>query len=807
NKDLLCIGTSATMVSGGTREEEQKTVAEIASKIFGVTVSSSNVIDEKLKRSIQYDGHITTELLQQAVVNDTAGTYAEFIKSPFSAWIEETFGIEKHDGFYKRKRPITFKQGAEKLCNVTGLDQSACEEAIGRMLLKGSQLKHDEGSSVFALRIHQFISQGDSVYATFEQSDKRRLTLSGQRWTESEEGQDRLLAPLVFCRICGQEYYQVSRNRDDKTFQPRLPHETSNGEDNTSVDGYLLIDENEKNPIWSKDREEELPETWFRQTKKGPKVERDYEAHIPEPVYVAPDGTYTKEKCEDHIAAWFLSVPFLTCLSCGAVYDKRKREFAKLSRLSSEGRSTATTLLTQSIVRQMQKDRAVPLEARKILSFTDNRQDASLQAGHFNDFILTGMLRSAIYRALPDSGWLDHTNTATQVVEALNLPQSAYAINSGEFGHLERRNREAFTAYIEYRIYQDLQRGWKIVQPNLEQCGMLKIEYDGLREVCSDNIRWQGNEILFNALPENKFKAAKAFLDHMRRSLAIDANCLDSSQHMPLQKKVNQTLKEPWTFDDDEQLAEGKWFAYGNRHAGELSLSPISVIGKFLRSSRAWPNLTSCLDKEEYEQLLRKFVNVLNQAGFILFEPDKDNFRIQLHANSMLWTKGDGAVESDIVRGLRLKSASEEVQRANPFFFEFYKEEANKLSHLEAREHTGQTSREDREDREKRFKDGDLSTLFCSPTMELGIDIADLNAVNMRNVPPTPANYAQRSGRAGRSGQPAFITTYCSTGSGHDQYFFNRQADMVAGVVAPPRLDLANEDMLTSHMHAVWLAT
>jgi len=37
------------------------------------------------------------------------------------------------------------------------------------------------------------------------------------------------------------------------------------------------------------------------------------------------------------------------------------------------------------------------------------------------------------------------------------------------------------------------------------------------------------------------------------------------------------------------------------------------------------------------------------------------------------------------------------------------------------------------------------------------VDIAELNVVNMRNVPPTPANYAQRSGRAGRSGQPALV--------------------------------------------------
>ena len=60
-----------------------------------------------------------------------------------------------------------------------------------------------------------------------------------------------------------------------------------------------------------------------------------------------------------------------------------------------------------------------------------------------------------------------------------------------------------------------------------------------------------------------------------------------------------------------------------------------------------------------------------------------------------------------------------------------------------------------REEREEAFREGRLRILYCSPTMELGVDIADLNVVNLRNVPPTPANYAQRSGRAGRSGQPA----------------------------------------------------
>ena len=134
----------------------------------------------------------------------------------------------------------------------------------------------------------------------------------------------------------------------------------------------------------------------------------------------------------------------------------------------------------------------------------------------------------------------------------------------------------------------------------------------------------------------------------------------------------------------------------------------------------------------------------------------------------------------------------------NRYFVECYRRFVDLKCVLEAREHTAQVTSEDRQERETRFREGELPLLFCSPTMELGVDIAQLNLVNLRNVPPTPANYAQRSGRAGRSGQPALVFTYCAGRSPHDQYFYREPTRMVAGAVAPPRIDLRNRDLIRS---------
>ena len=66
-----------------------------------------------------------------------------------------------------------------------------------------------------------------------------------------------------------------------------------------------------------------------------------------------------------------------------------------MASLGTEGRASAVTVLSQAVVRTLREADDLDPEARKFLAFSDNRQDASLQAGHFNDFVLVGLVRSA----------------------------------------------------------------------------------------------------------------------------------------------------------------------------------------------------------------------------------------------------------------------------------------------------------------------------------------------------------------------------------------------------------------------------
>ena len=800
--NLLCIGTSATMASGKSRKGRCNLISEFATKIFGVEVKPENVIEEELERVIT--AKFTPEVLKASLLAPLPQNWQEFKTHPLSSWIEETFGLEEEeDGHLKRRTPITLEEGAQKLAEKTGVSYEICFNYLKEMLLLGTQIKTPSGEPPFAFKLHQFISQGGLVYATLEPPDKRYFTLEGQLYAPGEK--ERLLYPLAFCRVCGQDYYKVGLDSENKRLLPETFNLSEGIDEDEILDrGYLFLDPEEK---WQWDFSV-LPDHWFD---RNGRLKSDYRPFLPQPLYVTPKGEIVDKNTPERIKAWFLKAPFMLCLSCGEAYTRRdKNDFRKLTKLSSEGRSTATTILTLSTAISMPK---LDLPS-KVLSFTDNRQDASLQAGHFNDFVQVALIRSALYQALKTYKELSFDRIAQEALNKMGLDLKHYARTPDiepESPQAKSTN-EVFQEVIEYYLYEDLRRGWRVVQPNLEQCGLLKIDYIGLKELAEKEDYWEG--LLMSDLePQKRKEVLKTLLDEIRRRLAIEVDCLNPDKQRQIIKRAQEYLNDTWNLSEAGRLYYAPKFVLpdSERVEGDASLSKRSVIGKWL-SHLAQRILGEPLDELTYNGLIEGIIKALREFGLVELKQERRgknlSIGVRLRPSAMQWKLGDGTPEVDPLRRYRAESRLyEEVPpKANEFFSEFYKDAVNFLKDVKGAEHTAQISCKKRIEREEAFRKGKLSSLFCSPTMELGIDIADLNAVHLRNVPPTPANYAQRSGRAGRSGQPAIVFTYCAFGSGHDRYFFKHRQNMVAGIVTPPRLDLTNEDLIRSHIYAIWLA-
>lgn len=821
---LQCIGTSATLSSAGGLEQQKRDVAEVATRLFGDTVRAENIIGETLRRStVEIDFSLPASLdeLKARIPNKNSvpQSYEALIADPLASWIETNLGLRRDADTGKLVRAIPRgllgkEGGAEQLSQLTGLSDQDCYASLIETLMAGYNTRHPEtGFPVFAFRLHQFISRGDTVYASLEPEEVRYPTINGQKFVPGQR--NKILLPLVFCRECGQEYYVARKFRDRDAdlvqFSAREINDRLSDEEGEA--GYLYLNSHE---TWTIEKlHEKVPEDWLEEHHGELRVRSSQKKNVPQTFTLNTLG----EVDEEGIAVQFIPGKFRFCLHCGVSYNPRQgSEFAKLTQLSSGGRSTDTTVLSLSLVRNLHKDATLLEKARKLLSFTDNRQDASLQSGHFNDFVEMSLLRSAIYRAVKQAGdgGIAHEVLPQKVFDALQLDFGLYAINPEVRFAQKAEAERALREVLGYRIYRDLKRGWRITSPNLEQCGLLEIQYKSLDDVCAAEDVWEKmHPALVSASSETRQQISKVLLDFMRRELAIRVNCLDVAYQDALKNLSNQHLKAPWAMDESEKLEfaavmfpRSRQSKSNQEYFGNVFLSARGGYGQFLRRGNTFPDYPSRPTLEDTQEIIQQILQALHIGGLVdIVQEAKDPGDVhgyQIPASALTWKAGDG--EKPFHDPIRVPREAESGNRTNKYFVEFYQAVAADMHGLEAHEHTAQVPSEVREQRENLFREGKLPILYCSPTMELGVDISELNAVNMRNVPPTPANYAQRSGRAGRSGQPALVFTYCTMGSPHDQYYFKRQKLMVAGAVAPPRIDLANEDLVRAHVNAIWLA-
>ena len=668
------------------------------------------------------------------------------------------------------------------------------------MIALAARAKKDSASApILPARYHVFAKALEGAFACLNALDhssgEPRIFLQRQNHCPECESP---VHEVSSCRLCGATYLVGSLRREPVSKQLSLDQvSTAFGEDDNARN-YLLIgsalaEENEDEHIPG----EQAPAstlTVYHYCIRCGMFDQDNQ-----PSCTCADGGQWISLASMEVKS---DAAPRRCVSCGS-----SSSVPVLFRFLT-GQDAPVGVIATELYQHLPPDREVnsfPGEGRKLLVFTDSRQNAAFFAPYLERVYSRYLRRHLILEALLEDQ--EARQGYLRLQDAVGLV-AARARSVGLFS----QDQSFYEQTMRIQVWLMLELMTLERRQSLEGKGLLSISLVKPQG-------WSPPPALlrspYDFTPEESWHLIATLLDSLRRRGAIepmDGVDLRSDDFAPRNRRVFVRLAE-----SDPSSGIIAWMPKTGTN------SRLDYLERFLRARNPnldgerlrlvaidllegiWKHLVTPIWGEHLkpENVKPAGLAYVLSARMWSIQPFEEPGLEECQTCHNRWSTSVGSVCPGFRCNGKLMQANSGHQ---PDYFEALYRYMKSVP-LSSNEHTAQWTSVEAARVQQDFIKGKTNVLSCSTTFELGVDVGDLQAVLMRNVPPTTANYVQRAGRAGRrSDSAALVVTYAQRRS-HDLTYYSDPIRMVSGVVTPPRIELLNDKIIRRHIQATALAS
>jgi len=829
NRGELCpVGTSATIGEG---EESIGLLTEYAGKVFGESFDPKAVITEE---RLPWHDFVPDEGDLENFIPRIQG----LIQSRLSENDHYSQYIEKQKRLWQLRPDITpYQTGAElkKLVIFKDLLEVASEGVLQKDILlsrladKNEKLRElPEWDSEGSFRPREAVLESLLAMIAYAKSDEKGdwpfLLLRVQLWVRELSGIMRFVDDST-------EFSWRDSNKPDEKNRATLPMYYCR---DCGASGWLAKKPDNHNKFDSDYRE--IFRDYFSNHKNIYLVNKDNEVHEPITEYKATDTLKIKvskdslelrnEESEDH-----LSVIALRRLDKNSRAEHVCPECGTQNSISIIGTRTAT-LSSISISQSLSSN----LEAkddghRKLLAFTNSVQDAAHHAGFIEARNFRFMFRTSLQQVLNQ---VDRDVSLPELAEEFksywkNKPDDEityyyrfYPEDCAKKAPLEsylNENGDAFPDYFKKEF--DLRMDWEILaEYGYNTLIGRTLEKTGSSVVWVPNEKMEGiHQTLKPWMEDNKMESVgeeelNGFVSGLLHRLRVRGGI----DH-PYFNKFRQDEAKVWSLNwshDKRHFLNRTYHQSKSRFPRLLTTAPHKpgILETTYTAYQNWYHtyLTKSFPlvratQAVYNEFYEKLFELLADHGIVNKSYDGKEFTYAIPP-SVLMVSNDarlrecnecGNTITTSVLDRYIQNSRCQQYRCTGMYskvveqtYDYYNKVFNRIfsPRVISREHTGILDRAEREKIEKEFKenlaDRSVNTLVATSTLEMGIDIGQLdNSMNM-GLPPLPSNYMQRIGRAGRKSGSSLITNFVSQKNPHDLFFFEKPSNMMEGDIHTP---------------------